>query len=92
MNKAGVFNVADVILLQKWLLSFSDTHLADWKTADFCEDNKFDVFVLCIMKRELLDIGYHIDFQIAADQYFNGYTEEYLKQILGAVRKLIQKQ
>ena len=51
----GAFNIADVILLQKWLLAIPDTHLANWKAADLCEDNRLDVFDLCLMKRELVD-------------------------------------
>ena len=54
VNNDGEFNVADVVLLQKWLLAVPDTHLADWKAADFCNDNKLDVFDLCLMKRELI--------------------------------------
>jgi len=55
VNNDGTFNVADIILLQKWLLAVPDTHLADWKMADFCEDEKLNVFDLCLMKRELLN-------------------------------------
>jgi len=54
VNDDGEFNVADAVLLQKWLLAVPDTHLVDWKTADFCNDNKLDVFDLCLMKRELI--------------------------------------
>ena len=53
VNNDGEFNVADAVLLQKWLLAVPDTHLADWKAADFCNDNKLDVFDLCLMKQEL---------------------------------------
>ena len=55
VNNDGEFNVADVVLLQKWLLAVPDTHLANWKAADFCNDNILDVFDLCLMKRELLE-------------------------------------
>ena len=55
VNADGTFSVADVILLQKWLLTVPDTHLANWKAADFCEDGKLNVFDLCMMKRELLN-------------------------------------
>ena len=55
VNADGTFNVADVILLQKWLLAVPDTHLADWKAADLCDDDRLDVFDLCLMKRELLN-------------------------------------
>ncbi|MBE6857768.1 MAG: hypothetical protein E7497_07965 [Ruminococcus sp.] len=54
LNADGKFNVADVVALQKWLFAVSDVKLADWKSADFCNDNRLDVFDLCLMKRELL--------------------------------------
>ena len=52
-NNDGSFNVADVVLLQKWLLAVPDTHLENWKAADMCEDNRLDVFDLCMMKQML---------------------------------------
>ena len=55
VNNDGEFNVADVVLLQKWLLAVPDTHLANWKAVDFCNDNVLNVFDLCLMKRELLE-------------------------------------
>jgi hypothetical protein len=54
VNEDGSFGVSDVVLLQKWLLAVPDTHLANWRAADFCEDEKLDVFDLTLMKRELL--------------------------------------
>lgn len=56
VNADGEFTIADVVALQKWLLGVPDAKLADWKAADFCSDNRLDVFDLCIMKRELLKI------------------------------------
>ena len=55
VNDDGEFTVADVVLLQKWLLAVPDAHLANWKAADLCEDEKLDVFDLCLMKRALLE-------------------------------------
>lgn len=54
VNADNKFDVSDVILLQKWLLAVPDTHLANWKAADFYEDDRLDVFDLCLMKRELV--------------------------------------
>jgi len=54
VNADGAFNVADVGLLQKWLLAVPDTKLANWRAGNFCNDNRLDVFDLCLMKRELL--------------------------------------
>lgn len=55
INCDGSFNVSDVVLLQKWLLAVPDTHLADWKAGDICDDNVLDVFDFCLMKRALLN-------------------------------------
>ncbi|MDE6425212.1 MAG: dockerin type I repeat-containing protein [Ruminococcus sp.] len=55
INGDGTFNVSDVILFQKWLLSGCDTDLINWKNADFYEDGKLDVFDLCLMKRQLFE-------------------------------------
>lgn len=55
INDDGVLSIVDVILLQKWLLAVPDTTLANWKAADLYEDDRLDVFDLCIMKRELIN-------------------------------------
>ena len=55
VNVDGTFNISDAVLLQKWLLAVPDTHLANWKAADMCEDNKLDAFDLCMMKRKLIN-------------------------------------
>ena len=54
VNMDGNFDIADVVLLQKWLLAVPDTKLADWKAANFYNDNRLDVFDLCLMKRKLI--------------------------------------
>ena len=55
INNDGVLSIADTVLLQKWLLSAPNTHLANWKAADFCENGKLDVFDLCLMKQRLIE-------------------------------------
>lgn len=55
VNGDGEFNIADAVLLQKWLLGSPDTQLTNLKAADFCKDNRLDVFDLCLMKRDLLE-------------------------------------
>lgn len=54
VNSDGTFDVADVVLLQKWLLSVPDTHLENRRAADFYKDDRLDVFDLTMMKRELI--------------------------------------
>ncbi len=54
VNLDGKFNISDVVLLQKWLLSAPNAELKYWQAADLCEDNRLDVFDLCLMKKELL--------------------------------------
>ena len=53
LNNDGEFSVADVILLQKWLLSATDTKPENWKSADLYDDNRLDVFDLVLMKQML---------------------------------------
>jgi hypothetical protein len=54
VNMDGEFNVSDLVLLQKWLLAVPDAELKDWKAADFSEDNRLDVFDLCLMRKKLI--------------------------------------
>lgn len=54
VNSDGAFNIADVVLLQKWLLAVQGIELKNWKAADLCEDNAINVFDLCMMKRKLI--------------------------------------
>ena len=79
VNDDGEFNVSDVVLLQKWLLAVPDAELKNWKAADFCNDNKLDVFDQCMMKSELIsstitayvkpdhEIMYGVDIHVVAD-------------------------
>lgn len=53
-NDDGEFNVADAVLLQKWLLAVPDANLKNWKAVDFCNDNKLNAYDLCLMKREYI--------------------------------------
>ncbi|MDE6034591.1 MAG: dockerin type I repeat-containing protein [Ruminococcus sp.] len=54
-NLDGLFNVSDVVMLQKWL---TDGETLDcWQNADFYEDNKIDIFDLLIMKQSLTNGG-----------------------------------
>lgn len=54
LNSDGEFNISDAVLLQKWLLGLSDNKLVNWKAADFCNDDKIDIFDLVMMKKELI--------------------------------------
>ena len=54
VNADGALTISDVVLLQKWLLAVPDTQLADWKAADFNEDQSLNGFDLCQMRYALL--------------------------------------
>ena len=56
-NADGNFTVADLILLQKWLLAVPGTTIPDISSCDLYRDGILDVFDLCLMKRELLHSG-----------------------------------
>ena len=51
----GDVDVADVVLLQRWLLAGSTTTLNDWQAGDLCEDGRIDVFDLCLIKQLLIE-------------------------------------
>ena len=54
VNCDGELGISDVVMFQKLLLGAADTELVNWKAADFCKDNKLNVFDLTLMKRELI--------------------------------------
>ena len=51
-NNDGQFSVADVVMLQKWLLN-DNIELGNWKLADLYADDVLNVFDLCMMKQKL---------------------------------------
>lgn len=54
VNDDGAIDVADAVLLQKWLLAVPDTKLPIWQAADMDHDNVLNVFDLCLLKRKLV--------------------------------------
>ena len=54
VNADNSFTVADLVLLQKWLLNFPDANLRSWTSGDLCNDEKLDFFDLCMMRKELI--------------------------------------
>lgn len=52
-NYDGEVNVADAVMLQKWLLGYGE--LTCWQNVDLYKDERIDVFDLCLMKRALLE-------------------------------------
>lgn len=55
VNADGKFTVADVVIMQKWLLGVPDVRLDNWKAGDLCEDEIINVFDLCLMKQLLVN-------------------------------------
>ena len=53
-NGDDSFDVADIVMLQKWLSGTGKVKFADWKAVDFCRDNKLNAYDLCLMKREYI--------------------------------------
>lgn len=54
VNGDGKFNVADLVLLNKWLLAAPDAVLSNWQAGDLCEDGRLDVFDLVSMRQLLI--------------------------------------
>ena len=53
VNADGALNVADVVLLQKWLLAVPGVKLGEGKVADLYEDGNLNVLDLAVMKQKL---------------------------------------
>lgn len=97
VNADGQFSVADVVLMQKWLLAVPGTELADWQAGDLCADGRLDVFDLCLMKRLLFQSMTHdpLDSLIGMDYkdaVQNAYISkaEYNYQITGNLKSAIE--
>jgi hypothetical protein len=54
VNADGKFDIADVVLLQKWLLAVPDTKLADWKVGDLDVNGRLNAIDLTLIKRKLI--------------------------------------
>ncbi|MCM1529660.1 MAG: dockerin type I repeat-containing protein [Alistipes sp.] len=54
VNGDGLFNIADVVAFERWLLNSSDVEMFYWWTADFYSDGKLDSFDLALMKKALI--------------------------------------
>lgn len=53
INNDGTFNIADVLLLQKWLINDADDP-QNWKAGNLCDDDMLDSIDLSLMKIMLL--------------------------------------
>ncbi len=54
VNADGAFNVADIVLMQKWLLAKPDAVLADAAAGDLCADGTLNAFDLAMMKKRIV--------------------------------------
>ena len=54
INADGSFNVADVLLLQKYLLGKDDISILNWRAADLSNDGSLDIFDLVLLKKALI--------------------------------------
>ena len=53
VNTDGVFNVADIVMLQKYILG--NGSLSDWKAGDLLVDDRIDTFDILMMRRLLIE-------------------------------------
>ncbi len=54
VNTDGQFDIADVVLFQKWLLAVTDTKLENLEAADINKDDKINILDLCVIKNKLI--------------------------------------
>ena len=53
VNADSVFNIADVVMTQKWLVCTGE--LTGWKAGDLNNDDVINAFDLCLMRRMLIE-------------------------------------
>lgn len=58
VNNDGVFGIADLVTLQKYLVSGDSTKLTNWEEGDFCTNGRLDIYDLCLMRRKLFVRNY----------------------------------
>ncbi len=54
VNKDSNINIADLVVLQKWLVGNGDS-LDCWQLADICDDNQLDVFDMVMLRKLLIE-------------------------------------
>lgn len=54
VNKDGKINIADLVVLQKWLVGNGDS-LGCWQLADICDDNQIDAFDMIMLRKLLIE-------------------------------------
>ncbi len=54
VNADGTFSMADIVLMQKWLLAKPDAVLADAAAGDLCADGILNAFDLVMMKKRIV--------------------------------------
>lgn len=54
INGDGIFNISDVVMLQKWISAGPDVTLPNWKAADLNDDNILNSADLSMMRSNLL--------------------------------------
>ena len=52
-NGDGVFDIADMVVLQKWLMS-NDEFITNWEAADIDGDGILDVYDFCMMRKRIV--------------------------------------
>ena len=62
-NNDGRLSLADIVQVQKWLLGGSDAKIANWKAADYNNDNVLNAHDLTMLKRDYFakDIVSYVD-------------------------------
>ena len=81
-NNDGVFNIADLVMTQKWLLG--NGSLTAWENADVYKDNRIDVFDMVILRRMMIEkipatdkgiISTYAEVKTVPDYYTNDETD-----------------
>ncbi|MDE5768067.1 MAG: dockerin type I repeat-containing protein, partial [Oscillospiraceae bacterium] len=70
ITEDGVFDILDVITLQKWLSG--KEKLANWRNADLNTDGIVNIYDLCLLKKALLESSQNITYSVLEQSWVHG--------------------
>lgn len=73
INSDGQMDIADMTLLEKWLMGDASADISDWENADLNADGKMNTFDRCLMQKLLINVSDSHDL-IDGTYYLNGFT------------------
>lgn len=73
LNDDRTFTVADLVIMEKWLLGSADAKMDDWIAADYDRDGVIDWYDLCAMRKAIIEELSKPQATMVVDTSYGGY-------------------